>query len=118
MNVLNKALVATFHAPCLVTGAQMLMTVMGLIVLSRDKLACEPRQALKWCFVPVLFFGMLVSSFFTYEYLTLSMLMVVRNLGPMVTLPIEKMVMPPDKQPNVSPKMMMALLVILAGAVL
>lgn len=117
MNVLNKALVAMFQAPSLVTAAQMLMTVVGTLLLARDKLQGDRAQVLKWSFVPILFFGMLVSSFFTYEYLTLSMLMVIRNLGPMITLPIERLVMPADKQPIVSKKMVMALMVILVGAV-
>jgi solute carrier family 35 protein len=116
MNVLNKALVQVYQAPSLVTAAQMMMTVIGTLILARNKLTGETAQVLKWSFVPLLFFGMLVSSFFTYEYLTLSMLMVIRNLGPMVTLPIERMVMPVDKQPVVSSKMIMALIVILSGA--
>lgn len=116
MNVLNKALVEEFKAPSLVTAAQMLMTVLGTLLLGWNKLAGDSSSVLKWSFVPLLFFGMLVSSFFTYEYLTLSMLMLIRNLGPIVTLPIEKMVMPPEKQPQVSGKMMMALMVILTGA--
>lgn len=117
MNVLNKALVEALKAPSLVTAAQMSMTVMGVLLLGRNQLTYDTQQILKWSFVPFLFFGMLVSSFFTYEYMTLSMLMVIRNLGPMITLPIERMVMPADKQPVVSQKMIMALLVILVGAV-
>jgi len=117
MNVLNKALVSVFHAPSLVTAAQMLMTVFGTLILAFGQLKGTKEQMLKWSFVPFLFFGMLVSSFFTYEYLSLSMLMVIRNLGPMLTLPIEKLVMPADKQPVVSGGMVAALMVILAGAV-
>mmetsp|Transcript_87613 Transcript_87613/g.246099 ORF Transcript_87613/g.246099 Transcript_87613/m.246099 type:complete len:371 (-) Transcript_87613:84-1196(-) len=117
MNVLNKALVHTLQAPSLVTAAQMLMTIVGTLLLARDKLTFEPRQVLKWSFVPFLFFGMLVSSFFTYEYLTLSMLMLIRNLSPMVTVPIERCVMPADKQPPVTKTMLLALLTILAGAI-
>jgi len=116
MNVLNKALVSVFHAPSLVTAAQMLMTVFGTLILAFSQLKGTKEQMLKWSFVPFLFFGMLVSSFFTYEYLTLSMLMVIRNLSPMLTLPIEKLVMPVDKQPVVSGGMLSALMVILVGA--
>jgi solute carrier family 35 protein len=117
MNVLNKALVTALAAPTLVTGAQMAMTVVGTLILARNKLVFDKAQVLKWSFVPILFFGMLVSSFFTFEYLTLSMLMVVRNLGPLVTLPIELAVMPSDKQPVVDAKMILALMVMLAGAI-
>jgi drug/metabolite transporter (DMT)-like permease len=116
MNVLNKALVTTLQAPTLVTGAQMMMTVIGSLLLARSKLNLDSVQVLKWSFVPLLFFGMLVSSFFSFEYLTLSMMMIVRNLTPLVTLPVEMLVMPADKQPHVDRWMIMALLVMLAGA--
>merc|ERR1719482_161182 len=42
--------------------------------------------------------------------------MIVRNLTPLVTLPVEMAIMPADKQPNVSRWMIMALTVMLAGA--
>jgi drug/metabolite transporter (DMT)-like permease len=116
MNVLNKALVTTLKAPSLVTGAQMLMTVIGSLLLARSKLTFDAAQVLKWSFVPLLFFGMLVSSFFSFEYLTLSMMMIVRNLTPIVTLPVEMLVMPAEKQPHVDRWMIMALVVMLAGA--
>eukprot|EP00928_Gymnodinium_smaydae_P081318 TRINITY_DN64867_c0_g1_i1.p1 TRINITY_DN64867_c0_g1~~TRINITY_DN64867_c0_g1_i1.p1 ORF type:complete len:394 (+),score=65.43 TRINITY_DN64867_c0_g1_i1:180-1184(+) len=118
MNVLNKALVEEFATPCLVTGAQMLMTVVASLVLARDKLTLTGTLVRNWAFVPLLFFGMLVSSLFTYEYLTLSMLMVIRNLGPIVTIPIEKVVMPAGKKPNVTGTMFAALLIVFVGAVL
>jgi len=118
MNVLNKALVTALAAPTLVTGAQMLMTVIGTLVLARNKLTFDLVQVLKWSFVPLLFFGMLVSSFFSFQYLTLSMMMLVRNLTPLVTLPVEMAVMPADKQPNVNRWMIAALMVMLAGACL
>lgn len=118
MNVLNKALVTTLGAPVLVTSAQMMMTVIGTLLLARNKLTFDMVQVLKWSFVPLLFFGMLASSFFSFEYLTLSMMMMVRNLTPLVTLPVEMAVMPADKQPTVSRWMILALMVMLAGAVM
>jgi solute carrier family 35 protein len=118
MNVLNKTLVKDLKAPTLVTAAQMLMTVVGALITVRDKLTGTKAQCLKWSFIPVLFSGMLVSSFFTYQYLTLSLLMVIRNLGPLVTLPIESVVMAADKRPYVTTKMIIALLVVLASTFL
>eukprot|EP00928_Gymnodinium_smaydae_P042348 TRINITY_DN2852_c0_g1_i3.p1 TRINITY_DN2852_c0_g1~~TRINITY_DN2852_c0_g1_i3.p1 ORF type:complete len:377 (-),score=80.66 TRINITY_DN2852_c0_g1_i3:139-1107(-) len=118
MNVLNKALVVEFGTPCLVTGAQMLMTVIASLVLARDKLVLTGALVRNWACVPILFFGMLVSSLFTYEYLTLSMLMVIRNLGPIVTIPIEKAVMPAGKKPTVTTNMFAALLTVFLGAAL
>lgn len=57
----------------------------------------------------------MVSSCFTNQYLTLSVLMVVRNLGPLITLPMEIMVMSEDKKPAVTCMMIMALMIILAS---
>jgi drug/metabolite transporter (DMT)-like permease len=118
MNVLNKTLVKDLKAPTLVTAAQMLMTVIGALILARDKLTGTKSQCIKWSFIPFIFFGMLVSSFFTYQYLTLSLLMVIRNLGPLITLPIESVVMPQDKRPYVTRMMVCALLVVLASTFL
>merc|ERR1719310_1675742 len=92
------------------------MTVIGSLLLASSKLTFDSVQVLKWSFVPLLFFGMLVSSFFSFEYLTLSMMMIVRNLTPLVTFPVEMLVMPAEKQPHVDRWMIMALLIMLAGA--
>lgn len=70
-------------------------------------------QVLKWSFVPLLFFGMLVSFFSSFEHLTLSMMMIVRNLTPLVTLPGGMAVMPADKQPTFSRRMIMSLMICL-----
>jgi solute carrier family 35 protein len=109
MNVVNKTLIHAFNAPCLVTGAQMCMTITGTLLLARDRISGSSDQVLKWSFIPLIFFGMLVSSFFTYKYLTLSMLMVVRNVGPIVTLPIESMVMPANMRPPITMQTILSL---------
>lgn len=116
MNVVNKSLVEALRAPALVTGAQMSMTVLSTVILSRNRFRGSRSEVLKWSPVPVLFFAMLLSSFLTYKYLSLSMLMVVRNLGPLVVLPIEMFAMPADRRPFVTWQMLLALLVLLASS--
>jgi len=118
MNVVNKSLVETLRAPALVTGAQMSMTVISSVVLTRSRFRGSREEVMHWAPVPLIFFGMLLSSFLTYKYLTLSMLMIVRNLGPLVVLPIEMLGMPADKRPCVTVPMLLALLVLLSGAVI
>jgi solute carrier family 35 protein len=118
MNVLNKVLVTNLKSPALLTAAQMFMTLIGTLILVRHRLTGTTTQCLKWCFVPLLFCGMLLSSFLTYEYLTLSLLMIIRNVGPLVTLPIEYFIMPTDKCPYVTRRMIIALLVVLASTFL
>jgi solute carrier family 35 protein len=116
MNVVNKALVQSLDAPTLVTAAQMFMTVFSTLLLARDRLQGDTAEVLKWSFVSLLFFGMLCSSFFSYKYLTLSMLMVIRNLGPIITLPIEYVIMSPDKRPVVNVQMILALSLVLVSS--
>jgi len=118
MNVVNKTLIHALEAPALVTGAQMLMTVMCTLLLGWGKLNGTWRQVKYWSFIPVIYFGMLVSSFFTFQYLTLSMLMIIRNMGPLITLPIESCVMPPDKAPTIRGPMIVSLLVVFASAII
>lgn len=110
MSVVNKALVVALDAPTLVTGAQMVMTTIGTLVLARSQLGGPRKEIMRWSFVPFIFFGILVSSFFAYKYLTLSMLMIIRNVSPLITLPIEYAVMPAEKCPNVNKMMIVALL--------
>jgi len=116
MNVVNKSLVETLRAPALVTGAQMSMTVICSVIMSRSRFRGGRSEVLKWSPVPIIFCGMLLSSFLTYKYLTLSMLVIVRNLGPLIVLPIETYCMPADKRPCVTYQMLLALLVLLCGA--
>lgn len=115
MNITNKSLVESLHTPTLVTAAQMFMTVIGTIILASHRFSGSRGEMLRWSFVPFIFFGMLVSSFFTYRYLSLSLLMVIRNVTPLVTLPIECAIMPADKRPIITPQMLLALCVILGS---
>merc|ERR1740138_629051 len=115
MNVVDKTLVKDLGVPTLVTGAQMFMTVVACLIIGRSKFSGSWDEIAKWCVIPFIFFSMLVSSFFTYKYLTLSMLMLVRNLGPIITLPIETAIMPADKKPYVTTPMLMALAVVLGS---
>jgi solute carrier family 35 protein len=115
MNVVNKALVISLGAPTLITASQMTLSAVGVICVAYNRIGGDPKQMFKWCVVPCLYCAMLVSSFYTFKYLTLSMLMIIRNTGPMITLPIEVVVMAPEKSPYVKVQMLLALCVILAG---
>jgi hypothetical protein len=117
MHVLNKSLASTLQAPSLITAAQMAICVAALGASSFKQLLDSPRkQLMMWLFVPGLFSAMLISGFYVYEYISLSLLTVVRNLAPLIALPVECMVMPPSKQPKVSMSVVMSILIMLAGA--
>jgi hypothetical protein len=83
-----------------------------------EALTKHPGQAAKWSIVSVAFSGMLLSSFFTYKYVTLCVMTIVRNLAPLLAMPIEQYVMPVNKRPTVSRESISAMCVMLAGAVL
>mmetsp|Transcript_58596 Transcript_58596/g.126792 ORF Transcript_58596/g.126792 Transcript_58596/m.126792 type:complete len:371 (-) Transcript_58596:50-1162(-) len=116
MNVLNKALIEIYVAPNLASGAQMLMTVGATLMFGSSSLTYNSPQLLRWLPVPLFFFGMLTSSFLTYEYVSLSTIVVLRNLSPLVTLAVEVFVMPADKRPEATKTMIAALSLLVVGA--
>jgi len=119
MHVLNKSLVEYLQAPALISGAQMLMAVVVMGSTSGDKLFLVPPGQLKrWLVVPIFFAGMLCSSFYAYERISLSLLTVVRNLTPLVALPLETIIMPADKRPTVTLPIIGAIFVMLVGAII
>ena len=71
----------------------------------------------RWCVVPIFYAAMLNTSLLGYQYLTLSLITVFRNLAPLVTLAVERLVMPPEFQPSMSPQVVLSLLLMLSGAV-
>lgn len=119
MNVLNKSLVTALKAPALVTVAQMAMAVIALSATSLQTLfETDRKMLLTWLLVPGLFSAMLISSFYTYSFISLSLLTVVRNLGPLVSLSVESVVMPADKRPVLNFHVVSAIMIMLVGAVI
>jgi len=118
MQVLNKVLMTSLKAPAVVSTVQMLLAV--LLVgpfFARQVLEAPAKELGRWMVVPLFFAAMLSTSCYTYEYISLSLLTVVRNLTPLVVLPIERMVMPPEKQPQVTSGILMALGITVVGTV-
>ena len=79
---------------------------------------CDRKMLFTWLLIPGLFSAMLISSFYTYVYISLSLLTVVRNMSPLVSLTIESVVMPPEKRPQVSMMVVVSILVMAVGAVI
>lgn len=118
MHVLNKSLVTSLQAPSLVTAAQMVMAAGALSFTSLKELMDADRKMLfTWLLIPGLFSAMLISSFYTYEFISLSLLTVVRNLAPLVSITVESVVMPADKRPVLNMMVVGSILVMLTGAV-
>jgi len=117
MHVLNKALVSYLGAPALITAFQMGLTVLVCLARSWGDLASAPRdQLLRWLIVPVFFSGMLISAFYAYAKISLTLLTLVRNLTPLMMLPLEFLVMSADKRPNMSWAVILGILTMLVGA--
>eukprot|EP00405_Crypthecodinium_cohnii_P046669 CAMPEP_0206582090 /NCGR_PEP_ID=MMETSP0325_2-20121206/34258_1 /ASSEMBLY_ACC=CAM_ASM_000347 /TAXON_ID=2866 /ORGANISM="Crypthecodinium cohnii, Strain Seligo" /LENGTH=462 /DNA_ID=CAMNT_0054088667 /DNA_START=69 /DNA_END=1453 /DNA_ORIENTATION=+ len=119
MHVMNKSLVSYLEAPALISAIQMIIAVVAMAFSAGSKFKDLPRSQLKsWMFVPLLFAGMLCSSFYAYAYISLSLLTVVRNLTPLVALPIETLVMPPERRPAVNASIILSIFIMLAGAII
>jgi len=66
--------------------------------------------------VPAFFAGMLLTSFYTFSYISLCLLTLIRTLTPLVVLPIERAVMSEEQRPTISRDLILALLVTLVGS--
>lgn len=118
MHVLNKSLATTLKTPSLITIAQMIVAVVLMGCTSfRDVLQASGKQLLTWMVVPMFFAAMLITSFYTYEIISLSLLTVLRNLTPLIVLPMERLVMPAGNRPQVNIWVVGPLLIMICGAV-
>merc|ERR1719476_864191 len=116
MHVLNKALVGYLGAPAIITAFQMGLTVLVCLARSWGDLASAPRaQLLRWMIVPVFFSGMLISAFYAYAKISLTLLTLVRNLTPLLMLPLEFLVMSPEKRPAISWAVVLGIFTMLVG---
>jgi len=119
MHTLNKTLAVLLGAPSLIALTQMAVSVIIFGAISwRDIAVANRSQMFTWMIVPVFFAAMLISSFYTYQYISLSLLTIIRNLTPLVVLPIETLTMPEDKQPLVNKEVVASILVMLCGAII
>lgn len=117
MHTLNKALAVLLGAPSLIALSQMLVSVIIFGAMAwRDVLESDRSEILIWMIVPFFFAAMLISSFYTFQLISLSMLTVLRNLSPLIVLPIETLLMPPDKQPLINRTVVGSIFVMLCGA--
>jgi len=117
MHTLNKAAVSFTHQPATITCIQMLVALVVLLGMHwREVRAADRKQMLSWCLVPVVYAAMLNSSLFGFEYLSLTLVTVFRNLAPLVTMAVERVVMPPEHQPKVTFPIVGAILTMILGA--
>jgi len=117
MHVLNKTLMDQLHAPAFVSLAQMMMALTIMLGCCWRQLAASDTKQLRiWLLVPMLFAAMLCSSFYTYQYISLTLLTVVRNITPLASLAIERVLMPASAQAVVTPAVVGSIVVMVLGA--
>jgi len=117
MHTLNKAVVSFTHQPAMVTSVQMLIAVIVLLSMhSKEVLAADRKQMMKWCIVPVAYAAMLNTSLFGYQYLSLTLVTVFRNIAPLITLIVEGFIMPPEHQPKVTVPIVASIGTMIVGA--
>lgn len=119
MHTLNKACVSFTGAPSTVTILQMFIAVVAILVVQgKEVFAAKREQLIRWCIVPVVYAAMLNSSLFGFQYVSLTMLTVFRNLAPLVTMMVEGIIMPPEHRPVVTLSIVSGLVVMIIGALL
>jgi drug/metabolite transporter (DMT)-like permease len=119
MHTLNKVVVAFTDAPSTVTLVQMMIAlVCFMAVYHREVLEADKKQMMKWCVVPVIYAAMLNSSLLGYQYLTLTLVTLLRNCAPCLTMVIEQFTMPPEHRPKFTLPVVASLATIVLGAVM
>ena len=92
MMLVNKQVVIRFHTPVTILDMQLLFTVLVLGLVFPWTLQMGTRQDIwRWVrVVPMLYAGMLSSSMIAQLYATVGLQVAIRNLGPLITLPVER----------------------------
>jgi len=117
MSTLNMACVSLTAAPSILTTIQMAFTVAATLALQwKEVVGADRKKMLRWCIVPVFYAGMLNSSLFAYKYISLSLMVVFRNLAPLVTMMVERLVMDAQHAPKVTLPVVLAIILMVVGA--
>jgi len=119
MHAMNKTLATTLKEPSLISTVHEVVAVSFFVTIAgRQFLECDRKALQSWCIVPVFFAAVLISSLYTYEYISLSMLTIMRNCAPLIVLPMETIFMPAENRPATNTLSIGCMLVMLFGAIL
>jgi len=93
MLIVNKLVVKHFHTPCLVVLTQNAMACGFCVTLLRKSVRFGSRaDAVRFAkVVPLMYTGMLCTSAIAQQFASLGLQIVIRNLAPLFTLPIERL---------------------------
>jgi len=115
MLLCNKSAIHAFPVPCTLVSIQFLFT--GVVVLGVGWNAIHigsAKDVLRWCKVIPFFSGMILSSILALANAPMTLVITMRALSPLTSLPIERCFPNPIK---LSPAMMASLAASLVGAV-
>jgi len=119
MHAMNKTLATTLKEPSLISIVHEVVAVSFFVTIAgRQLMECDRKALQSWCVVPVFFAAVLISSLYTYEYISLSMLTIMRNCAPLIVLPMETIFMPAESRPTTNTMSIGCMLVMLFGAIL
>jgi len=92
MMLVNKQVVKVYRSPVTILDMQLAFTVLVLATVFAWTLHFgSKRDVWRWVsVVPLLYAGMLTTSMIAQLYASVGLQVVIRNLGPLVTLPIER----------------------------
>jgi drug/metabolite transporter (DMT)-like permease len=117
MNVLNKKAAKAFEGTCLLVIIQMLVSVVVITCMEFDKMKLDKwSDFLKWLVVPFAFAGMLGTSMFAFKEASLTTILIMRNILPILTFGFEKALF--NQPESMCWKVVLSLVVTLVGSVL
>jgi len=117
MNILNKKAAKSFESTCLLVIIQMLVSVVVIICMEYDRMKMEKwADFMKWLVVPFAFAGMLGTSMFAFKEASLTTILIMRNILPILTFGFEKALF--NQPESMCWKVVLSLLVTLVGSLL
>jgi len=117
MNILNKVAAVAFSATFLLVILQMIAADIIVTAIEFPKMKCGRYQdLLKWSAVPLFFAGMLATSLWSFKEASLTAILIIRNILPIISFAAEKLLF--NLPPQVPIAMVVSLLVTLAGSVM
>lgn len=117
MNLFNKQAAEQFPATCLLVILQMLITDITIIILRFNELHWLVwRDFVRWLPVPCIIAAMLASSLFALKGTTVSTVLILRNILPIITFALEKSMF--NNPPTISKGHWFSMVATLAGTLL
>jgi hypothetical protein len=114
MNVLNKEAATNFKATFLLVIIQMVFASFAVLGIESHKMCCRHWQDLvRWTVVPLAFAGMLATSMWAMREASLSAVLILKNLLPIISFAAEKALF--NTPVNVSTSILLSLFLTFVG---